>query len=429
MYKTIYSKFLILFTAFLISTGASQQAQAELLDRIVAVVNDDIILQSEFAAEMRLVINRLRSQQTQLPPQAQVAQQVLEQMIVKKIQSQRAQKAGIRVSDQMINAALADIARRNGTSLNDLPAALQADGVDYASFRAEIREQLTLQQLSQREVGSNVRISESEVERLLAQGNSDQEYLVKHILIAIEEDSESDIILKKQTQIEKLRERLDQGEDFAKLAIAYSNGSQALKGGTLGWRNLSKLPSIFSGQVSKLNPGQISEVIRSPSGFHLIRVEDVRGNELPPQIVDQYQVRHILLRDSDLSSDSENKLKLEEIRNTIIAGKDFSEAARENSEDPGSATKGGDLGWSAVNVYDANFAKEIVSASPNIISAPFKSQFGWHILEVTGKRQQNMATEIMRNRARSALREQKFEEETLLWMQRLRDEAYVDYRL
>ena len=422
-------KFTKILTLFLITIIASQSMQAELLDRIVAVVNDDIILQSEFESEIRIVIGRLQAQNQQLPPRVQIAQQVLEQLIVKKIQSQRARRAGLRVPDQMINQALANIAQRNGTSLNELPAALEADGVDYASFREEIREQLTIQQLSQRELSGDIRVSESEIDRLIASGSTDKEYRIKQILIAVDDNATQELINIKKDQIEKIRERILAGEDFSKLAIAYSNGTKSLEGGDLGWRSLAQMPSVFSDHVRKMQANDLSEVIRSASGFHIMKLDNIRGNELPEQIVTQYSSRHILVRDSDLSSDTENKEKLTAIRDRIIAGEDFSEAARMHSEDPGTATKGGDLGWSVPDVYDATFASVIKNSPVGEISEPFKSQFGWHILEVMGTREEDMAEELLRNRAGNAIREQKFEQESILWMQRLRDEAYVEYRL
>ena len=422
-------KFTKILTLILITLIASQSVKAELLDRIVAVVNDDIILQSEYESEIRIVIGRLQAQNQQLPPRVQIAQQVLEQLIVKKIQSQRARRAGLRIPDQMVNQALANIAQRNGTSLNDLPAALEADGVDYANFREEIREQLTIQQLSQRELSGDIRVSESEIDRLIASGSNDKEYRIKQILIAVDENATQELINAKKGQLEKIRERIIAGEDFSKLAIAYSNGTKSLEGGDLGWRSLAQMPSVFSDQVRNMQEKDLSEIIRSPSGFHIMKLDEIRGNELPVQIVTQYSARHILVRDSDLSSDIENQEKLTAIREKIIAGEDFSEAARMHSEDPGTATKGGDLGWSVTDVYDATFAAVVKSSPVGEITEPFKSQFGWHILEVMGTREKDMAEELLRNRARSALREQKFEQESILWMQRLRDEAYVEYRL
>ncbi len=422
-------KFTKILTLILITIIASQSVKAELLDRIVAVVNDDIILQSEFESEIRIVIGRLQAQNQQLPPRVQIAQQVLEQLIVKKIQSQRARRAGLRIPDQMVNQALANIAQRNGTSLNDLPAALEADGVDYANFREEIREQLTIQQLSQRELSGDIRVSESEIDRLISSGSNDKEYRIKQILIAVDENATQELINTKKGQLEKIRERIIAGEDFSKLAIAYSNGAKSLEGGDLGWRSLAQMPSVFSDHVRNMQANDLSEIIRSPSGFHIMKLDEIRGNELPVQIVTQYSARHILVRDSDLSSDTENQEKLTAIRDKIIAGDDFSESARIHSEDPGTATKGGDLGWSVPDVYDATFAAVVKSSPVGEITEPFKSQFGWHILEVMGTREKDMGEELLRNRARNALREQKFEQESILWMQRLRDEAYVEYRL
>jgi len=422
-------KFTKVFALLLITVIATQNAKADLLDRIVAVVNDDIILQSEFESEISIVVGRLQAQQQQLPPRVQIAQQVLEQLIVKKIQAQRARQAGIRIPDQMVNQALANIAQRNGTNINQLPAALEADGVNYASFREEIREQITIQQLTQRELSGDIRVSDSEIERLINSGSNDKEYRIKQILIALDQNATQELIQRKKVEIEKIRERIVEGEDFSKLAIAYSNGTKSLEGGDLGWRSLAQMPSIFADRVRNMEKTDVTDVIRSASGFHIMLLDDIRGNELPAQMVTQYSARHILIRDSDLSSDAENKEKLTDIRNKIIAGDDFSESARMNSEDPGSATKGGELGWSTTDVYDATFASVIESSTIGEISEPFKSQFGWHILEVTDSREHDMAEELLKNRARNALREQKFEQESILWMQRLRDEAYVEYRL
>ncbi len=407
-------------------------SQAELLDRIVAVVNDDVVLQSEFESEFRGIIARLRSQNAQLPPQDQIAQQVLEQLIVEKIQSQRATRAGIQIPDQMVNQMLQNIAQRNQIPVTQLPAKLASDGINYADFREDLRKQLASQQLMQREIGSEIRVSDSEIDRVLDQGENSKSYQLNHILVAVRADAPADTIKRQQNLIEELAERIKNGEDFTKLAIAYSNGNNALSGGDLGWREPSQIPSLFVSAVNQLDKGQTSEPIRSPSGFHLIKVNDVRTNsveDLPAQIVDQYQVRHILIRADELRTDFEMENKLKDLRTEILAGLEFAEAARKNSEDPGSATQGGDLGWAVPETFAPAFANAVKTTPVNSISEPFKSQFGWHIIEVQGKRQENMANQMLRERARNALREQKFEEESLLWRQRIRDEAYVDYRL
>lgn len=409
-----------------------QPSQAELLDRIVAVVNDDVVLQSEFENEFRGVIARLRSQSRQLPPQDQIAQQVLEQLIVEKVQEQRAERVGIKIPDQMVNQMLQNIAQRNQIPVTQLPAKLASDGINYSEFRDDLRKQIASQQLMQREIGSEIQVSESEIDRVLEQGQNSQAYQLNHILIAVKSDAPAETIKRKQELALDLAKRINNGEDFSKLAIAHSNGNNALSGGDLGWREPSQVPSLFVSIVNKLEKGQTSEPIRSPSGFHLIKVNDIRSiseQSLPAEMVQQYRVRHILIRSDNLRSDFEIENKLKGLRNEIISGKDFSDIARTNSEDPGSAAQGGDLGWSAPDIYAPAFATAVTTTPLNTVSEPFKSQFGWHIIEVQDQREENMANERLRNKARNALREQKFEEESLLWRQRIRDEAYVDYRL
>jgi len=407
-------------------------SQAELLDRIVAVVNDDVVLQSEFENEFRGVIARLRAQNTQLPPQDQIAQQVLEQLIVEKIQEQRAERSGIQIPDQMVNQMLQNIAQRNQIPVTQLPAKLANDGINYADFREDLRKQLASQQLMQREIGSGIRVADSEIDRVLNQGESSKAYQLNHILIAVKGDAPADAIKRQQELVSELAARINNGEDFAKLAIAYSNGNNALSGGDLGWREVSQIPSLFVNTVSKMDKGQTSEPIRSPSGFHLIKVNDVRANtaqDLPAQIVEQFNSRHILIRSDELRTDFEMEEKLKGLRTEILSGTDFADIAQKHSEDPGSATQGGELGWAVPETYAPAFANAIKNTPIGSISQPFKSQFGWHILEVLEQRQENMANQMLRERARNALSEQKFEEESLLWRQRIRDEAYVDYRL
>lgn len=411
-----------------------QTTQAQLVDRIVAVVNDDVVLQSEFEGEFRNVIARMRAQSAgqQLPPQDQIAQQVLEQLIVERIQTQRAERFGIQIPDAMVNQMLQNIAQRNGVAVTQLPSQLASEGIDYADFREDLRQQIASQQLMQREIGREINITDSEIDRVLDQGQNNKSFKLRHILVAVNSDAPSDTTAKKQAEVEKLRERIVAGEDFSKLAIAYSNGNNALQGGDLGWRETNQIPSLFVESVNQLDKGQTSQVIRSPSGFHLIQVEDVRtgsAQELPEQIVEQYQVRHILLQDDPLRTDAEMEAQLKEVREKILAGEDFSTLAQKSSEDPGSATQGGELGWASPDTYAPAFAKTVRETPRGVISEPFRSQFGWHILEVTDQRQHNAANDMLRERARQALTEQKFEEESLLWRQRIRDEAYVDYRL
>jgi peptidyl-prolyl cis-trans isomerase SurA len=404
-----------------------------LLDRIAAVVNDGVVLASQLDEQTEEIIVRLREQKTELPPRNVLRRQILERLVVEEIQAQRAEKLGIQVSDEMLNSALDDVARRNNISFADLPRMLQQQGVDYRAYRDEVRKQMRLQLLRQRDVIGRINVSPRELDQAMARQRSapdqNSEYNVSHILISVPVSANPDQIETREARAKEVFAKAKAGEDFAQLAVTYSDSTTNIEGGALGWRKGSQLPSIVSEAIAKMKGGEIAEPIRTPSGFHIFRLNEIRGGA-GPAVVAQTQARHILLRTSELEDDQTVQQKLTEIRKRILeGGEDFAAVASVTSADPGSAADGGDLGWNAAGTFVPEFEKQLAALSEKEISQPFKTQFGWHIVQLLGRRDHDATEDRMRQQVFSQLRESKAEEETELWLRRLRDEAFVDYRM
>lgn len=404
-----------------------------LLDRIAAIVNDGVVLNSQLEEQTEEITERLRQQKTELPPRNVLRQQILERLVVEEIQVQRANKLGIQVSDEMLNGALDDVAKRNNIGFADLPQALAQQGIDYRSFRDEIRRQMTLQLLRQRDVIGRINVSPRELEQFIARQQNapdrNAEYNVSHILVSVPVSASPEQIEAREARAREVFGKAQAGEDFAQLAVTYSDSSTNIEGGSLGWRRGSQLPSILADQIPKLRPGQTAEPIRTPSGFHLFRLNEVRGG-VQQSVIAQVHARHILLRTNELEDDQTLQQKLADIRKRVIDGKEeFAAIAAVTSQDPGSAADGGDLGWAGPGTFVGEFEKQISSLSENEISQPFKTQYGWHIVQLLGRRQHDSTEDLKRQRAFAELREAKAEEETELWLRRLRDEAFVEYRM
>lgn len=402
-----------------------------LLDGIAAVVNDGVVLLSELDEQTRLIVQRLREENTELPPQEVLIPQILERLVITELQLQRAGMAGITVPDSMLNRALADVARRNGTTLSQLPQLLAVDGIDYNAYRKEMRQQLIVEQLRQREVISRINVTPRELEEHLEREESASyrfmRYKVSHILVSIPAASTPEEIGKAEAEAQDIYNRIQDGEDFAQLAIAYSDAQNALEGGSMGWRDGDSLPTLFAGIVPDLQAGQTAPPVRSASGFHLIRLEDVEGNERIME--NQVRARHILLKPNEIMDDAVTRQRLSEIRTDIINGDDFGAIAKAVSEDPGSAVEGGALGWSGPGTFVPEFEQVLDSLGPNEISEPFRSPFGWHIIELLERRVHDATEDVRQQRAIMAIRESKLAEETELWIRQMRDEAFVEYRL
>ena len=428
---------LSLAAVLFVATGAFAQTRdlstsGELLDRIAAVVNDGVVLSSQLDEETAEITARLRQQNTELPPRNVLRKQILERLVLEEIQLQRAAKLGMQVSDEMLNGALDNIARQNGISFADLPRMMQQEGVDYRTYREEIRRQMTLQMLRQRDVIARINISPREMDQAMARAknspNQNTEYNISHILVSVPVTATPEQIEAREKRMREAYDKAKAGEDFAQLALTYSDSTTNIEGGSLGWRKGSQLPSIVADQIAKMKPGELSNPIRTPSGFHMFKLNEIRGGT-QQAVVDQVHARHILLTTNELEDDQTIEQKLNVIRERVLKGEDFAAIAAVTSKDPGSAPDGGDLGWAGPGTYVAEFQKQIDSLAENEISKPFKSQYGWHIVQVLGRRQHDITADKERQQVYAQLRESKAEEETELWLRRLRDEAFVEYRM
>ena len=403
----------------------------QLLDGIAAVVNDGVVLKSELALQAAMIRQRLLEENTQLPPPDVLAGQVLERLVIMRLQLQRAERLGVEVTDETLNMALSDVARRNNVSLTELPELLGQDGVNYAGYRSEMREQLVIDQLRQRDVMARIVVTPRELEDYLerqeGKAHVNQEFKLSHILISVSATATPEDVDEGQAQALEIFERLQEGGDFAELAVSYSDGQSALEGGTIGWRRGDQLPTLFADVIPGMQPGQFSEPIRSASGYHLIKLDEVRGGKII--IEDQTHLRHILIIPNEILDDENARQRLVTIREQIVEGDDFEAIATVVSEDPGSAANGGDLGWNGPDTFVPEFQAVVISLEIGELSEPFKSPFGWHIVEVLGRRQHDTTEDVQRQQALMALRMNKLEEETELWVRRLRDEAFVEYML
>lgn len=427
----------ILLAAVLLTTTAAHAQErglsdrGELLDGIAAVVNDGVVLKSELEVEMTRIVARLRKQGTQLPPERALAQQVLERLVINRIELQRADRVGIEVSDETLNGALANIAQRNNVSLEQLPALLAREGIDYPTYRREMRDQIALEQLRQRDVVGKIIVTPREIDEYLARqaGRAafNQEYNLSHILVSMSGTATPEAVLAAEKEATDIYNRIKAGEDFAQLAVTYSDGQQALEGGALGWRKGDELPTVFVDVVPGLEKGQVSEPIRSASGFHIVRLNDRRGGE--PIMESQVHARHILLKPNEILDNDAVREKLKAIREQIVKGDDFAAVAKAVSEDPGSKTDGGDLGWTGGSDLVPEFQAVLDKLDINDISEPFQSRFGWHVVQLLGRRVQDTTEETRRQQAGLAIRNSKLGEETELWTRRLRDQAFVEYRI
>jgi len=404
--------------------------EGEFLDGIAAVVNDGIVLRSELDQELTGVRASIRAQGLRSPPSAVLETQVLERLVLREIQLQRAKRFGIEISDEQVNRALGFVARQNEVELSDLPDVLAEQGVAYAEYREELRSQIALDTLRQRDVVSRVYLNPREVDDFLrgaeAGEEANREYLVSHILIGTPLNATAGQRDAARERADRLRQRVLEGENFAELAIAYSEAQNALQGGSLGWRKRNGLPTAFVAHVLQLEPGNLAELITTGSGVHVVRLDETRGGD--PIIQEQWELRHILLQPNEIRDDGATRSEVAELREQILAGESFGALARAYSADPGSAGEGGMLGWVTPEDLDPAFAAGVAALEGDEISEPIRSSFGWHIAQRSGTRMQDVSEDVRRQRAALALRERKVQEETQLWLQRLRAEAFVEYK-
>jgi len=399
------------------------------LDKIAAIVNEGIVTESEVVDQMGSIVARMREQNTPLPDAEVLHKQVLDRLILQEIQMQRAAKLGLKVSDEQLNAALTDIAQRNNLQLAQLPAAVAQQGIDYRTFRDGIRKDITLQGLRQRDVISRINVTPRELEQFIERqkktASGASEYNISHILIAVPEDASQGQVDELARRADEVYERAVGGEDFGRLAVAYSGSQTALEGGSLGWRKGPELPTFLSEVVVSMKPGDISKPMRTPSGYHLVKLNDQRTTG-GGGVQDQVHVRHILMTTNELQDDATVRQRLSDIRSRVLKGEDFAAFATTLSEDPGSSVDGGDLGWHGAGTFDPKFESVVDGLQESEIAEPFQSRFGWHLVQLLGRRKFDTTEETQRNQAFQQLRQSKADEETELWLRRLRDEAYVD---
>jgi peptidyl-prolyl cis-trans isomerase SurA len=403
----------------------------EMLDRIAAIVNDGLVLKSELDSQMDSVTKRLVDQKIELPSQSVLKQQVLDRLIVQEIQMQRAKHVGLTISDEQLNGALQEIAARNKIPFDQLPTALAAQGIDYKQYRESMRKELTLNTLRQRDVISHINVTPRELDQYLARQQSaasNDEFNVSHILLSLPAAATPQQLEEISHKAQDLATRAAKGEDFGQLAIANSNSSTALDGGQLGWRKGGQLPQFVLDLVVKMKPGDVSEPVRTPSGFHIVKLNERRSGEVAV-IINQVHVRHILMKPNELDDDETVRQKLAKLRERIEKGEDFAGIASTSSEDPGSAPDGGDLGWSGPGTFVPEFDKAIADLKTNEISEPFKTRYGWHIVQMLGTRTYDSTEDVRRQKAFVAIRESKADEETELWVRALRDEAFVEIKM
>jgi peptidyl-prolyl cis-trans isomerase SurA len=422
---------LLLATATL-TAPLMARSEPVLLDRVVALVDDGVILESERLSRARQVSLQMARRNTTPPPDEALRAQVLERMIVESIELQMADKAGIRIDDNTINDTIGNIARQNRLSAEDFQAAIEREeGIPFRAFREQIRREMTITQLRQRRVSNRVKISDKDIDAFLesevGKANLAPDYRLGHILIAVEDANDPAQKLTARQRADDVYGQIKAGADFAQMAAMWSNDERALEGGDLGWRKAGQLPTLFADVVIDMQSGDLSEPIASPSGYHIIKVLETRGGT--EQTVNQTETRHILIKPNEIRSENDARSLIEDIRQRIASGKDeFATLAKTYSDDPGSAAQGGSLGWVNPGTMVQVFEQTMNEAPLKQVSQPFRSQFGWHILEVTARRSQDMSTEFKRNRARQMLFKRKYDEDLANWLREIRQDAFVEIK-
>lgn len=406
-------------------------AQVRPLDRIVAIVDNDVVMQSQLDQRLREVQQTIEKRGAEMPPTDVMQQQVLERLITENLQLQIGERSGIRISDEELNQALATIAQRNNMTLEQFRDALQRDGLSLETAREQIRREMIINRVRQRRIAERIQISNQEVENFLASDlgklQLSEEYRLANILIPVPESSDSSTIQAAEQSAADTYRQLQQGADFAQLAVSRSASENALEGGDMGWRKAAQLPPPFDTQVRELAVGEVTQPVRTPPGFIILKLLDKRGGDT--QVRDEVHVRHILIKPSQIRSEAESRRLIERLRDRIEAGEDFAELARSFSEDPGSALNGGDLNWIDPSSLVPEFREVMANSANGQLSEPFQSQFGWHILEVLGRRATDASEEYREQQAMNLLRNRKYDEELQAWLRQIRDEAYVEIKL
>ena len=422
-----------LLTLLACSSHAEQHelsTRGDSLDRIAAVVNDGVVLSSELDQETDKIIVRLKQQKTELPDSKILRKQVLERLVNQELQLQRANKAGLKITDEMLNSQLNEIAQRGGVKFSELPAVLEAQGVNYADYRESMRRDIAVEVLQQRAVIANIEVTSRELDQFIAKQkrlpDANAQYNLSHILVTVASTATPEQQAQREARAKDVYAKATSGQSFAELAVSYSDSSTNIDGGSLGWRNGGQLPSIIADRIPAMKTGDVTQPIRTPSGYHIFKLNEKRGG-VEQQLQQQVHARHILLKTNEVEDDSTVKLRLEKIRARILAGEDFAAIASVTSQDTGSTVQGGDLGWAGPGTFVGEFDKALEGLKDNEISEPFKTQYGWHIVQLLGRRTQDVSDEMLRNRAYGELQQAKSEDAIELWIRELRDNAYIEY--
>tara|TARA_B100001057_G_scaffold233197_1_gene233420 strand:+ start:2169 stop:3488 length:1320 start_codon:yes stop_codon:yes gene_type:complete len=422
-------RIVFILLGFLISTNT--YTKIELIDRVVAVVDSGVIMESQLNSRVEEILIRLKNDKAELPPLNLLEEQVLDRLIIEEIQLQLADRAGIKISDSELNQTLSRVSSQNNLSLEEFRLKLEAEGTSYKSFRDTIKKELIIQRVQRGKVGAKIDISEQELENFInsEEGRTQlaEQYNVQHILLSVKSGSSEIEIEAIESEAVSLLERLENGESFEKLAASYSAGQKALEGGFLGWRTSAELPSLFAEVVTGLTVGEVAQPVRSGAGFHILKLTEKRGNTV--KFLDQTLARHILVQPSEIRTENQAEILINDIFKRLKEGEDFKQLARQFSEDPGSKMDGGELGWSNPGDYDPAFEMTLNATEIGQLSEPVKSSFGWHIIEVMDRRNEDVSQEEQKNRAYQIIFKRKFDQELQSTLIELRAEAYVDIKL
>lgn len=429
---------LLLITLGLCNTSIAARVQD--VDRIVAVVDDAVIVNSELQERLGQIVAQLKAKKAKLPPKKILERQVLERLITDKVQLNAAKRSGINISEDVLAQAISNIARNNKMSLSEFRSAVKKSGIPFNKFRERMRDQLTTKRFLTKEMRSRIHITEREVDKYISTAKEvvrapkrtrKTAFHLLHILIATPEGASAETIQKAKRKAQKLVKKLRAGADFQNLALTESDGQQALEGGDLGWLKANQIPTVFAKTVPKMGRGEISSPIRTSSGFHIIKLANYKGGNAITQstVLEQTKARHILIRTNEITSDDDAKTRLEQLKQRLDGGDDFAALARSHSDDQASSIKGGELGW--VNFGDVvpEFEQQMKLLAVNEISKPFRTQYGWHIVQVLERRMHDRAMDIKRSQAKEAIFSRKASEEAQLLIRRLRDESYIEIHL
>ncbi|KAB0546175.1 molecular chaperone SurA [Pseudomonas argentinensis] len=412
--------------------GTAAHADVQPLNRVVAIVDNDVIMQTQLDARVREVQQTIAKRGAEVPPANVLTQQVLDRLILENIQLQMGERSGIRISDEELNQAMATIAQRNGMTLEQFRDALAKDGLSFNDARDQVSREMIISRVRQRRVAERIQVTEQEVKNFLASDlgkmQLSEEFRLANIVIPVQEDASSDALQAAERRAQDLYQQARQGADFGQLAIANSASETALDGGDMGWRKAAQLPPPFDSMISAMGVGDVTEPIRTPGGFILLKVLEKRGGEAAA-VREEVNVRHILIKPSEIRTDAEAKVLAERLYQRIESGEDFAELAKNFSEDPGSALNGGSLSWIDPNALVPEFREVMNNTASGEVSKPFKSQFGWHVLQVMGRRATDSSEQMREQQALNLLRNRKYEEELQTWLRQIRDEAYVEIKL